>query len=138
VEPEAASEGGEIAAADAGSNSVASWDELADVPIGVPVGEARCLVLDGFDAVPEGEAGELCIGGPGVARGYLGRPGLTAERFLPDPSSTVPGARMYRTGDRVRWITDREELDPREGQRTSALPHSRTFLFHPSPVASRR
>jgi amino acid adenylation domain-containing protein len=76
-------------------------DDGGGIPIGRALGEARTYVLaDGVDAVDEGE---LCIGGPGVARGYLGRPALTAERFVPDPFSAEPGARMYRTGDRARW-----------------------------------
>ncbi|MBV9109166.1 MAG: amino acid adenylation domain-containing protein, partial [Gemmatimonadetes bacterium] len=135
VEAEAAAARGELSDAAGGLVGAGILDVLPDgeVPIGGPFGETRCLVLDGFDAVPDGEAGELCIGGPGVARGYLGRPGLTAERFVPDPSSTVAGARMYRTGDRVRWVDDPQGhaagLDSREGQRTSALPHSRTSVL---------
>ncbi len=79
----------------------------SSLPIGRPVGDRRVYLLDRhFGPAPLGAAGELCIGGPGVARGYLGRPGLTAERFIPDPFAGEGGARLYRSGDRARWRAD--------------------------------
>jgi amino acid adenylation domain-containing protein len=80
---------------------------LSGASIGVPVDNARDYLLDNLQRhVPRGAVGELCVGGAGVARGYLNRPALTAEKFIPDPYSPVPGARMYRTGDRVRMAAD--------------------------------
>ncbi|WP_424188063.1 amino acid adenylation domain-containing protein [Actinokineospora sp. G85] len=77
--------------------------------IGRPIEGTNAYVLDdALTPVPVGSDGELVLGGLGVAQGYLGRPELTAERFLPDPFSAEPGARMYRTGDRVRLTEDGE------------------------------
>jgi acyl-coenzyme A synthetase/AMP-(fatty) acid ligase/acyl carrier protein len=88
------------------------------VPVGRPIGGTRVYVLDAeFRPVPEGVWGELFAGGDGVARGYLGRPELTAERFVPDPQGPEPGGRLYRTGDLVRWRGGLLEfLGRRDGQ----------------------
>jgi len=77
------------------------------VPIGRPMAETTLWVLDaGLQPVAAGLPGELFVGGAGLTRGYLGRPGLTAQRFVPDPSGATPGARLYATGDRVRQRQD--------------------------------
>lgn len=82
-------------------------DTGAPVPIGVPVDNTELYVLDrAGNQVRPGTLGELYIGGSQVVRGYLHRPALTAERFVPDPFSGVPGSRLYRTGDLVRYLPD--------------------------------
>ncbi|OXJ17426.1 non-ribosomal peptide synthetase [Burkholderia sp. HI2500] len=92
-------------ACDTASIAADARNPASGVPLGLPLPNARALVLDAFGAcVPAGATGELYLGGPGVARGYLGRPAQTAERFVPDPFT--PGARLYRTGDRVRLRAD--------------------------------
>lgn len=104
------------------------------IPIGVPVGAASVHVLDERgEPLPRGAVGELAIGGAGVARGYLGRPALTAAAFVPDPHGE-PGSRRYLTGDRARWRAD--------GQleflgRLDAQVKVRGFRIEPGEVESR-
>ena len=91
--------------------STASRVQPGDRPpaIGRPLANTQAYVLDaGMRPVPVGVVGELWIGGEGVAIGYLGRPELTAERFVPDPYRTDPGARLYRSGDLTRWLASGE------------------------------
>ncbi|MGV9328736.1 amino acid adenylation domain-containing protein [Streptosporangium sandarakinum] len=103
-------------------------------PIGRPIGATTAYVLgDGGEPLPAGVAGELVVGGAGVARGYLGRPALTAAAFVPDPGGR-PGARRYRTGDRVRRRLDGrlEFLGRLDGQLKV-----RGFRIEPGEVESR-
>jgi len=94
------------------SVDVTSWQCEADsalpyVPIGRPIANTQIHLLDPrFHLVPRGIPGEICIGGVSLARGYLRRPDLTAERFVPDPFGGTPGGRLYRTGDLARLQPD--------------------------------
>jgi len=95
------------AAVDVTSWACERWRARPRVPIGRPIANLRIHVLDRVLApVLTGVRGELLIAGTGLARGYLGRPGLTAETFIPDPFSSRPGERLYRSGDVVRWLPD--------------------------------
>ncbi len=77
------------------------------VPIGRPIANMECYILDSHrNLLPIGCPGELHLGGVGLARDYLNRPELTAEKFIPHPFSSQPGARLYRTGDLCRWLPD--------------------------------
>jgi len=85
----------------------AAREALGNVPVGVPFANSRIYLLDeDFNPVPLGSAGELCIGGEGLARGYFGQPQQTAVRFAPDPFSSLTGARLYRSGDLARFLPD--------------------------------
>ncbi|MFO0707268.1 MAG: amino acid adenylation domain-containing protein [Nitrospira sp.] len=97
-----------------GPTETTIWSTLArvereepEITIGRPIANTQVYILDGaLQPVPVGVPGELYIGGTGLARGYRNRPELTAERFIPDPFSRDPAARLYRTGDQARYLPD--------------------------------
>ncbi|MCI0660912.1 MAG: amino acid adenylation domain-containing protein, partial [Acidobacteria bacterium] len=79
----------------------------SELPIGHPIANTQVYLIDhNLEPVPLGSSGELCIGGDGLARGYLNCPEVTAEKFIPNPFSDKPGARLYRTGDIARYLPD--------------------------------
>jgi amino acid adenylation domain-containing protein len=87
--------------------TVPSSSPSRTVPIGRPLANSRAYVVDDhLRLLPPGVPGELCIGGDGVARGYVGPPAQSEQAFVPDPLSSAPGSRLYRTGDRARYLRD--------------------------------
>ncbi|HBT88792.1 non-ribosomal peptide synthetase [Desulfobacter sp.] len=90
-----------------GATLAANWNPENKPPLGNPLPNVRVYILDRWmQPVPVGISGELYIGGVGVTRGYLNKPQQTALSFVPDPFSSIPGARLYRTGDMARWLPD--------------------------------
>jgi amino acid adenylation domain-containing protein len=98
-----------------GPSETTTYSTFSEVPreamgaptLGKPISNTAVFVLDrGLQLVPIGVAGEICIGGAGLARGYLDRPDQSAARFIPDPWGSEPGSRLYRTGDLARWRPD--------------------------------
>ena len=115
------------------------------LPIGRPNPNTTMYILDGEGGpVPVGVPGDLYIGGVCVARGYTGKPGLTRERFVPDPFSSQPGARMYRTGDIARWLQSgvieflgREDVQLKiRGYRVEPAEVEATMARHPAVTSA--
>ena len=96
------------------TTTFATWHEVhaiapgaPTIPIGRPIANCEVYILDTHrEPVPLGVPGEVFIGGPGVARGYVGNPQLSQERFVPNPFATEPGERLYKTGDRARFLAN--------------------------------
>lgn len=91
-----------------GQPSTAQQEKYPVPPIGKPITHVTCHIVDSttLQPVPQGSTGELLTGGAGVAAGYINRPELTAQKFIPDPFSDIPGATLYRTGDLVKMHED--------------------------------
>jgi acyl-coenzyme A synthetase/AMP-(fatty) acid ligase/acyl carrier protein len=124
-----------------GPTETTIWSAIEDqsdpqqpITIGRPIANTQCYILDAYgEPVPPGVIGELCIGGAGVARGYLGSPELTAERFTPDPFGSG-GARIYHTGDLARFMADgRIECLGRSDQQVKI----RGFRIEPGEIEAR-
>ena len=103
----------------------ADGDYRAGVPIGRPISNDQIYILDAaLNPVPIGIPGELCVGGAGLARGYLNQPDLTANVFRPDPFGPSPGGRLYHTGDLARWLPNGEiEFLGRKDQQVKVRGH---------------
>jgi amino acid adenylation domain-containing protein len=96
-----------IAISEASLIAIAQDDQIKIVPLGRPIANTQIYILDKYlQPLPMRVAGELYIGGLGIGQGYLHRPDLTAERFIPNPFSTEPGTRLYKTGDLGRYLPD--------------------------------
>ena len=94
-------------AADVTAYEIGKADELWNIPIGKPIANTKIYIVDSqFQPAPMGVLGEVCVGGEGLARGYLNSARLTAEKFVPDPLSFQSGARLFRTGDIGRYLPD--------------------------------
>lgn len=124
---------------------IADVGSVEGVPIGRPIKGTVARILDeNMSTVPPGVEGELYLAGDGLSWGYLGSPDLTAERFIPDPLSALPGSRIYRTGDKARWRADgiiefRGRLDDElkiRGHRVEPMAIEEVLLRHPDVISA--